>query len=92
MMKKILLSTIVFMISAVFALGCSSTKQSISEGTEIQTSAESTALSYVQDDANYSIQDIINLQNFLLFRETTDLSGKDYDLNDDGRWLYLTCV
>lgn len=85
-MKKILLSAIVFMMSAVFALGCSSTKQSILESAEIQTSAESTVLSYVQDNANYSIQDIINLQNFLLVRETPDLSDKDYDLNDDGRW------
>lgn len=85
-MKKILLSAIVFMMSAVFALGCSSTKQSVLESAEIQTSAESTVLSYVQNNANYSIQDIINLQNFLLVRETTDLRDKDYDLNDDGRW------
>lgn len=26
------------------------------------------------------------MQNFLLVRETPDLSGKDYDLNDNGRW------
>lgn len=86
MMKKVLLSAIAFMMSAVFVLGCSSTKQSIWEDAEIQTSAESTALSYVQDDVNYSIQEIIHLQNFLLARETPDFNGKDYDFNDDGKW------
>lgn len=34
----------------------------------------------------YTMEDIINLQNFLLAKETPDLSGKDYDLNDDDRW------
>lgn len=34
----------------------------------------------------YTIEDIKNLQDFLLTRETPDLSGKDYDLNKDGRW------
>lgn len=36
--------------------------------------------------SGYTIEDIKNLQDFLLARETPDLSGKDYDLNDDGRW------
>lgn len=35
---------------------------------------------------NYAIQDIKNLQDFLLVRDTPDLSAKDYDLNDDDRW------
>lgn len=34
----------------------------------------------------YTIEDIRNLQDFLLGRETPDLSGKDYDLCKDGRW------
>lgn len=35
----------------------------------------------------YTIQDIRNLQDFLLAKPTEeDLSGKPYDLNDDGRW------
>ena len=34
----------------------------------------------------YTIEDIKNLQDFLLARETPDLRGKDYDLNDDDRW------
>lgn len=38
------------------------------------------------ENSSYTIEDIKNLQDFLLARETTDLSDKDYDLNDDGRW------
>ncbi|MCM1228159.1 MAG: aldo/keto reductase [Clostridium sp.] len=34
----------------------------------------------------YSIEDIRSLQNFLLGKETPDLSGKDYDLYKDGVW------
>lgn len=35
---------------------------------------------------SYTIEDLKNLQDFLLARETPDLSGKDYDLDNDGRW------
>ena len=35
---------------------------------------------------DFTKNDMQNLQDFLLARETADLSGKDYDLNDDGRW------
>lgn len=38
------------------------------------------------ETTTYTIEDIKNLQDFLLVRETPDLSGKDYDLNDDNRW------
>ena len=34
----------------------------------------------------YNIDDLKNLQDFLLARETPDLRGKDYDLNGDDRW------
>lgn len=34
----------------------------------------------------FNIDDLKNLQNFLLSEETSDLTGKDYDLNDDDRW------
>lgn len=42
----------------------------------------------VQADSEtvYTIEDIKNLQDFLLCRETPDLSGKDYDLCEDGVW------
>ena len=35
-------------------------------------------------NTSYTIEDIKNLQDFLLARDTPDLKGKDYDLNDDG--------
>lgn len=42
-------------------------------------------------NASYTIEDIKNLQDFLLVRDTPDLSGKNYDLNDDGVWnVFLT--
>lgn len=41
---------------------------------------------YADSETVYTIEDIKNLQNFLVVRETPDLSDKDYDLNDDNRW------
>ena len=38
------------------------------------------------ETTKYTIEDIKNLQDFLLVRETPDLKGKDYDLNNDDRW------
>lgn len=37
-------------------------------------------------NSRYTIEDIRNLQDFLLARETPDLRGKNYDLNGDDRW------
>ena len=34
----------------------------------------------------YTIEDIRNLQDFLVAKETPDLSGKDYDLDGNGVW------
>ena len=34
----------------------------------------------------YTIEDVKNLQDFLLGKDTPDLSGKNYDLYKDGRW------
>lgn len=34
----------------------------------------------------YTIDSLRNLQDFLLAKDTPDLSGKDYDLDGDGRW------
>ena len=39
-----------------------------------------------ESNSKYTVEDLRNLQNFLLVRETPDLSGKDYDLNNDDRW------
>ena len=38
------------------------------------------------NDINYTISDVTNLQDFLLAKETPDLSEKNYDLNGDGIW------
>ena len=38
------------------------------------------------NDTNYTISDGTNLQDFLLAKETPDLSEKNYDLNGDGIW------
>ena len=38
------------------------------------------------NDTNYTISDVTNLQDFLLTKETPDLSEKNYDLNGDGIW------
>ncbi|MCM1228408.1 MAG: hypothetical protein NC320_13485 [Clostridium sp.] len=43
-------------------------------------------LSANENDISYTIDDIRNLQDFLLAKETPDLSGKDYDLYKDGVW------
>lgn len=41
----------------------------------------------------YTLEDIRNLQDFLLARETPDLREKDYDLNDDNRWdIFDLCL
>lgn len=34
----------------------------------------------------YTIDDLKNLQDFLLAKDTLDLSGKNYDLDNDGKW------
>ncbi len=39
-----------------------------------------------ESNSKYTVEDLRNLQDFLLVRETPDLSGKDYDLNNDDRW------
>ena len=71
-----LLSSIVIVVSA--SLTTSGTSK-----TSTDTDAVSTATSKV----TYTIQDIINLQDFLLGRPTEEnLSGKPYDLTGDGRW------
>ena len=37
-------------------------------------------------ETTYTIDDLRNLQDFLLAKDTSDLSDKDYDLNNDNRW------
>ena len=61
----------------------------------IQTTSNTPDLTNLSDDViasaasdyKYTIQDVINLQDFLLARPTEDdLTGKPYDLTGDDRW------
>ena len=71
-----LLTTIVMAVSAL--LTTSGTSKSL---------ADTDAVSAATSKATYTIQDIINLQDFLLGRPVEEnLSGKPYDLTRDGRW------
>lgn len=71
-MKKL----ISFFVSGIMAVAASMTSG-------IVTDAEET----VTQSVSYTIQDLKNLQDFLLCRPTEeDLSGKPYDLNGDDRW------
>lgn len=41
----------------------------------------------------YTMDDLKHLQDFLLTRDTPDLTGKDYDLNNDGVWnIFDLCL
>ncbi len=53
----------------------------------IKTSADADAVSVATEKTTYTIQDVRNLQDFLLGRTAEEnLSGKPYDLTGDGRW------
>lgn len=72
-MKKVSMITVTALLISSLALP---------SGTRNYTTDSVKAVS----DATYTIQDIVNLQNFLLCNETSDLTGKDYDINGDNRW------
>ena len=73
-MKNFLFSTFTIFISAISVLSCSKTENySISPMTKTA-------------DVNYTIEDVKNLQDFLLTKPTEDLSGKNYDLDGDNAW------
>lgn len=52
----------------------------------IPVSASISESVHADGETVYTIEDIKNLQDFLLGRETPDLRGKDYDLYEDGVW------
>jgi hypothetical protein len=53
----------------------------------ISASAEQSTAQSSGSETSYSIQDIRNLQDFLLAKPTEeDLKGKPYDLDGDGVW------
>ena len=66
----------VFTATVLFAFAFTSS-EFVQHPADLVTAAETTT---------YTIEDIKNLQDFLLARETPNLTGKDYDLNDDDRW------
>ena len=90
-MKK-LISTILTAITVILAAtSCGRNADS----NNIQAESHTPALTNLSADITtsaafdykYTIQDIINLQDFLLNRPTEeDLTGKPYDLNGDDRW------
>lgn len=70
-MKKLLS----FFVSGIIAL------------TAMMTSGIVTGADKIVEAVTYTIQDVKNLQNFLVARPTEDdLSEKPYDLNGDDRW------
>lgn len=71
-MKKL----ISFFVSGIMAVTVAMTGSIVTDADETVTQSVS-----------YTIQDVKNLQDFLLCRPTEEnLSGKPYDLNGDDRW------
>ena len=60
----------------------------------IKTSADADAFSAATEKTTYTIQDVRNLQGFILAKSVEeDLTGKPYDLNGDDRWdVYDLCL
>ena len=60
----------------------------------IKTSADADAVSASTEKIAYTIQDVRNLQGFILAKPVEeDLTGKPYDLNGDDRWdVYDLCL
>lgn len=72
-------------------IGCGNDSNQTSTQSESNSAAftklSADAVSSATPDYKYTIQDVINLQDFLLGRPTEeDLSGKPYDLTGNGRW------
>lgn len=85
-MKKVMLSVLAVMIAAVSVIGCGNTEKHTKSKAEIQATAVSETLSSEQE-IKFTIDDIRNLQDFLLAKPTdNDLRGKPYDLDNDGVW------
>lgn len=76
-MKKIVACMLSIFTSAVLSISAFTLPKLAQHQADLAEAVEIT---------RYTIEDIKNLQDFLLVRDTPDLSGKDYDLNDDDRW------
>lgn len=82
-MKKILL--LLASIAVLAFTSCSAVNEA-SENT-VQAQNKTAVLAGSAAGYEYTIQDVCNLQDFLLTRPTQeDLTGKPYDMNGDDRW------
>lgn len=75
-MKRLILSavTVLTALTGVFGInGCDKT-------------ADNTAVISDTLQQNFTVEDMNNLQNFLISRPTQDLSDKNYDLDGDNKW------
>jgi len=85
------LFTLITVVTAIFC-GCSS---ALSDSAVIIESGNAIAISETADvNYTYTIQDVVNLQNFLVNRPTEEnLKDKPYDLNKDGIWnVFDLCI
>ncbi|MDO4156676.1 MAG: hypothetical protein Q4D37_07865 [Oscillospiraceae bacterium] len=76
-MKKIIACMGTVFTAAVLIVSTFTHPESVQNPVDLAEASEIT---------KYTIEDIKNLQDFLLVRDTPDLSDKDYDLNNDERW------
>lgn len=77
--------------TAAFLTGCNNPYQEQVSTENLDAKYEnhniiSLSAAAAESESRYTIEDLRNLQDFLLVRETPDLSGKDYDLDGDGSW------
>lgn len=90
-MKRLISSIITAVTVMLTATGCGSYTDSNNTQAESPahtlTNLSADVKASVASDYKYTIQDVINLQDFLLSRPTEeDLTGKPYDLTGDDRW------
>lgn len=71
--------------AAIILCGCSSVKTITDTNQMSQSSATALSEKSVQNEETYTVDDLIVLQDFLLCKRNTG-NGKDFDLNNDGRW------
>ena len=63
-----------------------STEQTAEKFSSHNVKTISLSAAAAESDSEYTLTDVINLQDFLLTRPTEDLSGKNYDLDGDNVW------
>ncbi|HRR77030.1 MAG TPA: flavodoxin [Ruminococcus sp.] len=90
-MKRLISSIITAVTVMLTATGCESYTDSNNTQAESPahtlTNLSADVKASIASDYKYTIQDVINLQDFLLSRPTEeDLTGKPYDLTGDNRW------